>query len=116
MAAGPLTTMTRVVTSPDGRRATVVLEDLAGDDGAPLGTAVVDLPPGRAGRLVELTGGPAVVARLLHGCAHHLRAVGRLRLTATCDADRRAELDSFTAAGFVRAREDAGRVDLILEL
>jgi hypothetical protein len=110
------TTMTRVLTSADGRTVTVVLEDLAGDDGRPLGSAVVELPPGRAGRLVELSGGAVCTARLLQGCADHLRAIGRLRLTASCDPRRRAELDSFRAAGFRPVREAADRVDLILEL
>jgi hypothetical protein len=110
------TTMIRLVRGADGRRVTVVLEDLAGDDGVPLGTAVVDLPAGRAGRLVELTGGARWATRLLHGCADHLRALGRQRLTASCDARHRAELDGFAAAGFRPVREHDGLVDLILDL
>ena len=75
--------MTRVLSS-EGARITVLLEDLAGEDGEPLGTAlVVELPPGRAGVLVAVTGGAGVTGRLLQGCADHLRAVGRLRLTAS---------------------------------
>ena len=116
MAAGSPTTMTRVLTSADGGLVTVVLEDLAGDDGGPLGSAVVELPPGRAGRLVELSGSALLTGRLLQGCADHLRAIGRLRLTASCDAQRRASSTASHAAGFRPVREDAGRVDLILEL
>ena len=95
------TTMTRVVDGPRAaaaaatladlppagaaRRIAVVLEDLAGDDGRPLGVAIIDLPAGRAGVLVGLTGaGPAVTGRLLQVGADHLRALGRLRLTASC--------------------------------
>jgi hypothetical protein len=108
--------MTRVRSSDGGTRITVVLEDLAGDDGCPLGSAVVGLPPGRAGVLVEITGGPGVTARLLQGCADHLRAVGRLRLTASCPSDRTVDLDTFAAAGFRRVRQHEGQIDLILEL
>jgi hypothetical protein len=127
------TTMTRVVDGPraaaaaaaltdlppagDARRIAVVLEDLAGDDGRPLGVAIIDLPAGRAGVLVGLAGaGPAVTGRLLQVGADHLRALGRLRLTASCPAGSRPELDAFAAAGFRQVREQDGRVDLANEL
>jgi hypothetical protein len=99
-----------------GPRIAVVLEDLAGDDGHPLGLAVIDLPSGRAGVLAGLTGGSqAVTSRLLQVAADHLRVLGRLRLTASC-TDGSAELTACTAAAFRRVREEAGRVDLVLEL
>src|SRR4051812_49121828 len=95
--------------APGVVRIAVVLEDLAGDDGRALGTAIVDLPPGRAGVLVELRGaGPGVAARLLQGCADHLRALGRRRLAATCPAGARTELAAYEAAGFRPVRREAG--------
>jgi hypothetical protein len=133
VTAGSPTTMTRVLegppaaafaaTLPDlppdhgGCRIAVVLEDLAGDEGRPLGVAVIDLPPGRAGVLVGLTAdSPAVASRLLQVGADHLRALGRLRLTAFCPVTARASLDGYAAAGFRQMRQQGGRADLVLEL
>ena len=95
----------------------MVLEDLAGDDGRPLGVALIDLPPGRAGVLVGMTEHTAAITvRLLGVGADHLRALGRLRLTASCGADASADLGVYEAAGFRRVRQQADRVDLVLEL
>jgi hypothetical protein len=132
VTAGSPTAMTRVVDGPRaaalaaallpglpdaaGPRIAVVLEDLAGDDGHPLGVAVIDLPSGRAGVLAGLTdASQAVTGRLLRVGADHLRVLGRLRLTASC-ATGSPGLSACTAAGFRRAREESGRVDLVLEL
>ena len=93
MSTGSPTTMTRVLDGPsadaaaallphpigaDGvPRIAVVLEDLAGDDGRPLGVALIDLPPGRAGVLVGMTEHTAAITvRLLGVGADHLRALG----------------------------------------
>jgi hypothetical protein len=133
VTAGSPTTMTRVLDGPraaavvatvlpdlpaaGASRIAVVLEDLAGDDGHPLGVAVIDLPAGRAGVLAGLTSASqAVTARLLQVGADHLRARGRLRLTASCAADVPAELERFRAAGFRTVRAQDGRADLVLEL
>jgi len=127
------TTMTRVLDGPraaavaatladlppagEAQRIAVVLEDLAGDDGRPLGVAVIELPPGRAGVLVGLTdGSPAVTGRLLRVGADHLRALGRRRLTAICSAAAAEALDGYAAAGFRLVRQQEGRADLVLEL
>jgi len=116
-AAAAAATLTDLPPAGEARRIAVVLEDLAGDDGRPLGVAIIDLPAGRAGVLVGLTGtGPAVTGRLLQVGADHLRALGRLRLTASCPTGSRPELDAFAAAGFRQVREQDGRVDLAHEL
>ena len=133
VTAGSPTTITRVLDGPraaaiaatalpdlpaaEAARIAVVLADLAGDDGRPLGVAVIDLPAGRAGVLAGLTSsGPAVTARLLQVGADHLRARGRLRLTASCPAGVDGDIDRFRAAGFRTLRAQDGRTDLVLEL
>ena len=133
MTTGSPTTMTRVLDGPSAEaaaallphapraegvtRIAVVLDDLAGDDGRPLGVALIDLPPGRAGVLVGMTGHTsAVTARLLSVGADHLRALGRLRLTTSSAADAPTDLAAYLAAGFRRVRQHADRIDLALEL
>jgi hypothetical protein len=118
-AAGAATVLAELPPAPPPgvERIAVVLEDLAGEDARPLGAAVIDLPPGRAGVLVGVTDRPPpVTARLLQGSADHLRALGRLRLTASCRDDARLALIAYASAGFRPVRQAGGRVDLVLEL
>jgi hypothetical protein len=136
VTAGSPTAMTRILDGPraaaaaaalpdlpgppagGASRLVVALEDLAGDDGRPLGLAVLDVPEGgRAGVLVALTGnGPAATERLLRVGADHLRALGRRRLTASFPTTEAATLGALAAGGFQVVREREGRTDLVLEL